>query len=158
MADKPIRYNGKGFSLRGEKNRLALPASLRKDVVASSAGERVLCLAKHHAWTCLIGFGRSRIDSFDDYLDREEERATRLGTEVVERPQREVRFELHPRPMRLGPAPDQIVEAVRLAPVNRDRPHQAERRRSGPPLRCGGDGEQRGQGRERGLNRPGAHR
>ena len=64
MADKPIRYNGKGFSLRGEKNRLALPASLRKDVVASSAGERVLCL-----------------DSFDDYLDREEERATRLGND-----------------------------------------------------------------------------
>ena len=81
MADKPIRYNGKGFSLRAEKNRLALPASLRKDVVASSAGERVLCLAKHHAWTCLIGFGRSRIDTFDDYLDREEERATRLGND-----------------------------------------------------------------------------
>ena len=81
MADKPIRYNGKGFSLRAEKNRLALPASLRKDVVASSAGERVLCLAKHHSWTCLIGFGRSRIETFDEYLDREEERATRLGNE-----------------------------------------------------------------------------
>ena len=81
MADKPIRYNGKGFSLRAEKNRLALPASLRKEVIASSAGERVLCLAQHHSWTCLIGFGRSRIETFDEYLDREEERATRLGND-----------------------------------------------------------------------------
>ena len=81
MAEQPIRYNGRGFSLRGEKNRLALPASLRKDVVASSGGERVLCLAKHHSWTCLIGFGRSRIDTFDAYLDSEQERATRLGKE-----------------------------------------------------------------------------
>lgn len=81
MAEQPIRYNGKGFSLRGEKNRLALPACLRKDVVASSGGERALCLAKHPSWTCLIGFGRSRIETFDDYLDREEERATRLGND-----------------------------------------------------------------------------
>ena len=43
MADKPIRYNGKGFSLRGEKNRFVLPACLRKDVIASSGGERILC-------------------------------------------------------------------------------------------------------------------
>jgi len=79
VADQPIRYSGKGFSLRGEKNRLMLPASLRKDVIASSGGERTLCLVKHDRWTCLIGFGLSRVDSFDDYLDREEERATRLG-------------------------------------------------------------------------------
>ena len=79
MADKPIRYNGKGFSLRGEKNRFVLPASLRKDVVASSGGERILCLIKHDRWPCLIGFGLSRIDLFDSILDREEEKATRLG-------------------------------------------------------------------------------
>ena len=79
MADQPIRYNGKGFSLRGEKNRLALPASLRKDVVASSGGERVLCIAKHHKWDCLIGFGRSRVETFDSWLDKEEERYTALG-------------------------------------------------------------------------------
>ena len=81
MADKPIRYNGKGFSLRAEKNRLALPASLRKDVVASSAGERVLCVAKHDRWKCLTGFGLSRTERFEEYLDREEERATRLGND-----------------------------------------------------------------------------
>ena len=79
MADKPIRYNGKGFSLRGEKNRLALPASLRKEVVASSGGARVLCLAKHPSWTCLAGFGLSRVETFDAWLDREEARATALG-------------------------------------------------------------------------------
>ena len=81
MADQPIRYSGKGFSLRGEKNRFALPASLRKDVVTSSGGERVLCLTKHHKWDCLIGFGRSRVDTFDAYLDSEQERATRLGND-----------------------------------------------------------------------------
>jgi MraZ protein len=79
VADKPIRYNGKGFSLRGEKNRLALPAALRKDVVASSGGERILCLAKHHNWTCLIGFGLSRVDTFDDWLNSEQKRHTDLG-------------------------------------------------------------------------------
>ena len=81
MADKPIRYNGKGFSLRAEKNRLALPASLRKEVIASSAGERVLCVAKHDRWKCLTGFGLSRTERFEEYLDREEERATRLGND-----------------------------------------------------------------------------
>ena len=79
VADKPIRYNGKGFSLRGEKNRFMLPASLRKDVIASSGGERVTCLVKHDRWPCLTGFGRSRIDTFDDYLDREEDKAIRSG-------------------------------------------------------------------------------
>ena len=74
-----IRYNGKGFSLRGEKNRLVLPAALRKDVIASSEGERMLCLAKHHNWTCLIGFGLSRVETFDAFLDSEQDRATRLG-------------------------------------------------------------------------------
>ena len=76
---RPVRYNGKGFALRGEKNRLAMPASLRKDVVQSSGGEKTLCVAKHAKWNCLIGFGLSRIDTFDDVLDSEQERATRLG-------------------------------------------------------------------------------
>ena len=48
-------------------------------VVASSGGERALCLVKHDRWTCLIGFGRSRVDTFDAYLDREEEKAIRTG-------------------------------------------------------------------------------
>ena len=79
VADKPNGYSGQGFSLRGEKNRLALPAAFRKAVTDSSGGERVLCLAKHERWKCLTGFGLSRSQTFESYLDREEERATRLG-------------------------------------------------------------------------------
>ena len=74
-------YSGQGFSLRGEKNRLALPAAFRKAVTESSGNERVLCLAKHDRWKCLTGFGLARTASFESQLDREEERATRLGRE-----------------------------------------------------------------------------
>ena len=81
MEQQRIRYNGKDFALRGEKNRFVLPASLRKDVIASNSGERNLYLARHHSWNCLIGFGKSYIASFDDLLDREEEKAIRLGRE-----------------------------------------------------------------------------
>lgn len=79
MEQRAIRYNGKGFALRGEKNRLALPISLRKDVLISSDGEKRLCIARHHAWDCLIGFGLSRIDNFDSWLDKEQQRHTELG-------------------------------------------------------------------------------
>jgi len=79
VAEGPNGYSGQGFSLKGEKNRLALPAAFRKAVTDSSAGERVLCLAKHDRWKCLTGFGLSRTASFETALDREEERATRLG-------------------------------------------------------------------------------
>jgi hypothetical protein len=37
-------YSGQGFSLKAEKNRLALPAAFRKAVTDSSGNERVLCL------------------------------------------------------------------------------------------------------------------
>ena len=81
MAQRPNGYSGQGFSLRGEKNRLALPSAFRKAVTDSSGGERVLCVAKHDRWKCLTGFGLSRTERFEDYLDREEERATRLGND-----------------------------------------------------------------------------
>lgn len=55
-----------------------LPPALRKQVAASSDG-RVLCLAKHERWNCLIGFGLSRRDDFEAQIDREEDRALRLG-------------------------------------------------------------------------------
>ncbi|WJY19077.1 division/cell wall cluster transcriptional repressor MraZ [Alteriqipengyuania flavescens] len=71
-------FNGQGFSLRGEKSRFVLPVSLRKQVAAESDG-RILCVGKHERWDCLIGFGLSRIKSFADQIDREEERALRLG-------------------------------------------------------------------------------
>jgi MraZ protein len=81
VADRPNGYSGQGFSLRGEKNRLALPSAFRKAVTDSSGGERVLCIAKHDRWKCLTGFGLSRTERFEEYLDREEERATRLSKE-----------------------------------------------------------------------------
>ena len=81
MAQRPNGYSGQGFSLRGEKNRLALPSAFRKAVTDSSGGERVLCVAKHDRWKCLTGFGLSRTERFEEYLDREEERATRLGND-----------------------------------------------------------------------------
>jgi MraZ protein len=79
VAPRPNGYSGQGFSLKAEKNRLALPAAFRKAVTDSSGGERVLCLAKHDRWKCLTGFGLSRSESFEGLLDREEERATRLN-------------------------------------------------------------------------------
>ena len=79
MAGNAGNYSGQGFSLRGEKNRLALPAAFRKTVTDSSGGERVLCIAKHDRWKCLTGFGLSRTAGFEAQLDREEDRATRLA-------------------------------------------------------------------------------
>lgn len=71
-------FGGQGFSLRGEKSRFVLPSKLRKQVAENSDG-RVLCVAKHERWNCLIGFGLSRTQSFDAQIDKEEERALRLG-------------------------------------------------------------------------------
>lgn len=71
-------YSGQGFSLRGEKSRFVLPPSFRKAVKESSDG-RVLCLATHERWNCLIGFGLSRRGELDHQLDREEEQAVRRG-------------------------------------------------------------------------------
>ncbi|MGX7896759.1 division/cell wall cluster transcriptional repressor MraZ [Tsuneonella sp. HG222] len=79
MADKPVRYNGTDFLLRGEKNRLAVPQDFRKDLVRSNDGEKTLAVCRHPQWKCLTGFGQSRIDTFDAYLDKEEDRLTRLG-------------------------------------------------------------------------------
>ncbi len=69
-------YSGQAFSPAGDKNRFVLPPLFRKAVKESSQG-RVLCLAKHERWNCLIGFGQSRKQELDDQLDREEERAIR---------------------------------------------------------------------------------
>lgn len=78
MAVQPSGYSGQGFSLRGEKGRFVLPPSFRKAVKESSEG-RVLCLAKHERWNCLTGFGLSRRAELETQIDREEERAIRLG-------------------------------------------------------------------------------
>lgn len=72
-------YNGQAYSPAGEKSRFVLPPAFRKAVKESSGGSRILCLAAHDRFDCLIGFGLSRTDKLHDQLDREEERAIRLG-------------------------------------------------------------------------------
>ncbi|TCD06186.1 division/cell wall cluster transcriptional repressor MraZ [Erythrobacteraceae bacterium CFH 75059] len=71
-------YSGQAYSPAGDKGRFVLPPLFRKAVRDSSDG-RVLCLAKHERWNCLIGFGLSRKDELEAQLDREEELNTRLG-------------------------------------------------------------------------------
>lgn len=71
-------YSGQAYSPAGDKSRFVLPPLFRKAVKESSVG-RVLCLAKHDRWNCLIGFGLSRKDELEAQLDREEERAIRLA-------------------------------------------------------------------------------
>jgi len=71
-------YSGQAFSPAGDKNRFVLPPSFRKAVKESSGG-RILCLDKHDRWNCLVGFGLSRNEELSAQIDREEERALRLG-------------------------------------------------------------------------------
>ncbi len=81
MEGQPISYSGQGFSLRGEKGRFVLPPQFRKSVRESSEGNRILCLAKHERWNCLIGFGLSRKDALNSQIDREEMLAIQRGQE-----------------------------------------------------------------------------
>lgn len=62
-----------------------LPPAFRKAVKDSSGGNRTLCLAAHDRFDCLIGFGLSRTEKLGDQLDREEERAIRLGQHDFDR-------------------------------------------------------------------------
>ena len=73
-------YSGQAYSPAGDKGRFVLPPLFRK-AVKESSGSRILCLTKHDRWNCLVGFGLSRKMEFEDQLDREEERALRLGRE-----------------------------------------------------------------------------
>lgn len=80
-AGKAVIYSGQGFSLLGEKGRFVLPPDFRKAVRDSGRGERVLCLITHPRWTCLTGFGLSRVDEFEAELDREERIALERNVE-----------------------------------------------------------------------------
>ncbi len=71
-AYKPNGYGGQEVSSQDEKGRFVLPAPFRKSVAKASEGANTLCLAKHHRWKCLTGFGTSRTDGFEIELDREE--------------------------------------------------------------------------------------
>ena len=76
--EQQVIYSGTGFSLRGEKGRFVLPPAFRKAVAEASDG-KILCLDKHERWPCLTGFGLSRKDALEAQIEREEERALRLG-------------------------------------------------------------------------------
>lgn len=78
-------YNGQAYSPAGEKGRFVLPSEFRKAVKESSGGNRTLCLAAHGKFDCLIGFGLSRREQLNQQLDREEERAIRLGDASFDR-------------------------------------------------------------------------
>lgn len=80
-ARQRISYNGEGFSLRGEKGRFVLPPDFRKPVRDSGDGERILCLAKHDRWPCLIGFGLSREAELHAQIEHEERVAIERGQE-----------------------------------------------------------------------------
>ena len=71
-------YSGQAYAPAGDKSRYVLPPLFRKAVKESSEG-RVLCLAKHDRWNCLVGFGLSRKPELEAQLDREEETAIRMG-------------------------------------------------------------------------------
>lgn len=71
-------YNGQAFSPAGDKGRFVLPPAFRKAVRESSDG-RILCLAKHERWDCLVGFGLSREAELEAQLDREERIAIETG-------------------------------------------------------------------------------
>ena len=71
-------YSGQAFSPAGDKGRFVLPPAFRK-AVKDSSGSRILCLAAHDKFSCLVGFGLSRTEKLDIQLEREEERAIRLG-------------------------------------------------------------------------------
>lgn len=72
-------YSGQAFSPAGDKGRFVLPSAFRKAVKESSGGNRILCLAVHDRFDCLVGFGLSRTDQLHAQLDREEERAIRMN-------------------------------------------------------------------------------
>jgi len=78
MALKPYIFSGQGFSLQRDKNRFVLPSQFRSTLKESS-GRAVVCLAKHDRWTCLTGFGLSRVDGFAAQIEHEQEIALKAG-------------------------------------------------------------------------------
>ncbi|MEM8723898.1 MAG: division/cell wall cluster transcriptional repressor MraZ [Pseudomonadota bacterium] len=78
-------YSGQAYSPAGDKGRFVLPPAFRKAVKDSSANNKILCLAAHDRFDCLVGFGLSRTEKLHQQLDREEERAIRLQQDDFDR-------------------------------------------------------------------------
>ena len=81
VAGAQSQFWGQGFSPRGDKNRFVLPADFRPKVKAASDGERTLCIDKHHNHPCLVGFGTSYAETFEEQIDKEERNAIQRGEE-----------------------------------------------------------------------------
>lgn len=72
------RFSGQAFTFVGGKGQFVLPPEFRNTLKLASEG-RTLCLAKDEEFNCLVGFGLSREEEFEEQLDREEEASLRLG-------------------------------------------------------------------------------
>jgi MraZ protein len=81
MASEVYQYNGPDFSLSRDGVRFVLPAKFRKTVKESSGNRPILCLAQHHKWPCLTGFGASRGDNIAELLAQEAQKAKDTGQE-----------------------------------------------------------------------------
>ena len=78
MAGHSVIFSGQAYSLQGDKGRYVLPSAFRNPVKDASDG-KVLCLAKHDRWDCLVGFGLSRESELAAQLQREEDAAIKRG-------------------------------------------------------------------------------
>lgn len=78
MAGRSVIFSGQAYSLQGDKGRHVLPSAFRKAVRDASDG-KILCLAKHDRWNCLVGFGLSREEDLATQLEREEDAAIKRG-------------------------------------------------------------------------------
>lgn len=72
-------YNGQAYSPAGDKGRFVLPPDFRNAIKDSSGDEKTLCIARHHEWPCLVGFGTGYESQLEAQLAHEEEMAVRAG-------------------------------------------------------------------------------
>lgn len=70
-------YNGEAFSPAGDKGRFVLPPEFRNKIKETSGDDKTLCLARHHEWPCLVGFGSGYENQLEAQLAHEEEMAVR---------------------------------------------------------------------------------
>ena len=73
-------YHGEAYSPAGDKGRYVLPPDFRNAIKQSTEdGEKTLCLARHHKWPCLVGFGVNYESQLEEQLAHEEDMAARRG-------------------------------------------------------------------------------
>jgi MraZ protein len=78
VGSEPAGYIGQGLALKSDKDRFVLPAKLRGTIFDRS-DEKVLCLAIHESWPCLIGFGKDHARQIPEILEREAKDARDFG-------------------------------------------------------------------------------